>query len=267
MEELARKYNLDLDSMYEIAKSDVPLVTIATISLYRYSVLLSTLRHNARATAAPLNICLRLQSSETMPSVVRRDVLTLLETEYDGFDLQFTKGNYGCGIPRHDVIHRALDHFNAKFVLTHDDDVHMPKYGVEALYSVLMSRKELGAVAMWCDPAYIVWNVRGRTLRREEPHPTFQYVDAVGWATMLTRREVFDTCDLDSEYFIGWDDLDFCMQMKRAGWSVGVLTIPELKAFNPDVRSPRYHSIRRNPEYEVQSKERLSKKWNLKIVG
>ena len=44
--------------------------------------------------------------------------------------------------------------------------------------------------------------------------------DWVAGASMIVRREVFETAGLiDEEYFMYYEEMDFCLQAKRAGWS------------------------------------------------
>jgi len=52
---------------------------------------------------------------------------------------------------------------------------------------------------------------------RLEPHPT----DWVNGASMMVRREVFETVGLmDEGYFLYFEETDFCRRAKRAGWPV-----------------------------------------------
>jgi N-acetylglucosaminyl-diphospho-decaprenol L-rhamnosyltransferase len=44
--------------------------------------------------------------------------------------------------------------------------------------------------------------------------------DWVAGASMMVRREVFETVGLmDEEYFLYYEELDFCLAVYRAGWS------------------------------------------------
>lgn len=50
----------------------------------------------------------------------------------------------------------------------------------------------------------------------DETHQT----DWVAGASMIIRREVFDATGLmDEDYFMYYEEMDFCLQAKRAGWS------------------------------------------------
>jgi len=50
---------------------------------------------------------------------------------------------------------------------------------------------------------------------RDEPHPT----DWTAGASMIVRREVFDDAGLmDEDYFMYFEEVDFCLRASRAGW-------------------------------------------------
>jgi GT2 family glycosyltransferase len=64
-----------------------------------------------------------------------------------------------------------------------------------------------------------------RLLRRWEPTlpapPDPMLIDWVSFAGVVVRREVFDQIGLlDEGYFMYFEDMDFCLRAKRAGWSV-----------------------------------------------
>lgn len=51
---------------------------------------------------------------------------------------------------------------------------------------------------------------------RDDEHPT----DWIAGASMLVRREVFDAIGLmDERYFLYFEETDFCLRARRAGWS------------------------------------------------
>ena len=87
----------------------------------------------------------------------------------------------------------------------------------------------------------------------------------MGSATMVIRREVFKTCDYDNTYYVGWGDIDFCMQMKRNNWKMGILALPNYKAFNFKGRGTKdymeYKEHRNNISFAGNSSTRFRNKW------
>ena len=55
------------------------------------------------------------------------------------------------------------------------------------------------------------------------PQPMSDEIEEVDWlpgASLLVRREVFETIGLmDEDYFLYYEETDFCLQAQRAGWS------------------------------------------------
>lgn len=67
------------------------------------------------------------------------------------------------------------------------------------------------------------WGVFSRLLARWAPAPPAPFsetrADWVAGASMFVRRQVFETCGLlDQEFFMYFDDVDFCRRARRAGW-------------------------------------------------
>ena len=59
----------------------------------------------------------------------------------------------------------------------------------------------------------------GTYIAERQPTPKNQVVDGVSGCLMLIRREVFDAIGLlDEDYFFSFEDLDFCLKARRAGF-------------------------------------------------
>lgn len=266
VEEVVKKWSgFDLPTFNKIISTKEPLVTMATLSLYRYELLFKQLENTRTAIKTPLYICLRVQAAEAMPQAFKIKLIQVLEKNYKGYDLQFTYKNHGSGVPRNDVVTRARKHFGTPYIMTLDDDIILPPFAVEALVSILMKRPELGAVALSCHPRAMTVKLEGGHLIDRRVAGPFGAVDGAGSATMVIRRKVFETCDLDRNYYIGWGDLDFCMQMRRAGWKVGYLNLKDYQAANPQQRNQAYMKIRFSREHANRSWDRFYKKWGIKI--
>ncbi len=61
--------------------------------------------------------------------------------------------------------------------------------------------------------------LKGRVVTRFMEQDRPQQVDWVAGACMIIRREVFDAIGLmDEEYFLYYEEVDFCLQARKAGW-------------------------------------------------
>jgi GT2 family glycosyltransferase len=69
-------------------------------------------------------------------------------------------------------------------------------------------------------------------------------VDAVSGCLMMVKRDVFDAIGLlDDRYFFGFEDLDFCLRARAAGFTT--LVAADAFAFHEGARSIGRHSSRR----------------------
>jgi N-acetylglucosaminyl-diphospho-decaprenol L-rhamnosyltransferase len=89
----------------------------------------------------------------------------------------------------------------------------------------------------------------------EEP----RQVDWVPGASMLVRRQVFETVGLmDEEYFLYFEETDFCLQARRAGWScwyVPASRVMHIAGQSTGV-TDREAAPRRRPQYLFDSRRR-----------
>jgi len=108
--------------------------------------------------------------------------------------------------------------------------------------------------------------IKKRQIIKKQLKPPINDVDIMGSATMMMKREIFDSVDLDPNYFIGWGDFDFCMQMKKAGWKLKVLALPNFKAINDYGGSEEYRKFRYRPEHSRNSADLFYKKWEIRIL-
>src|SRR5512132_2929109 len=69
-------------------------------------------------------------------------------------------------------------------------------------------------------------------------------VDAVSGCVMLIRREVFELVGLfDEEYFFSFEDVDFCLRARRAGFAT--VCVQDARAYHEGGRSIGRRSARR----------------------
>jgi len=264
------------DTLRSVLQMDKPILSVAMLSWLRTDKLISTLEHTLHTVSIPLNFCLHVQGLERLSNVNKQKILELLDQFYAS-EVLFTNDNLGTGIPRHDLIHFAFNKFNTPYIVTLDDDILVPKGGLEALLSILESDESLGSGSLWCSPGYRAYylNPTTKALQQEGyrqrlgaqkiTNSRIVFPDAVGSATQITRREVFETCDLDTEYKVGCGDFDFCMQMRKANWKLMMLALPELRAFNNKKGKvdPYYKTGRRHKPTLHNSKDRFRNKWKI----
>jgi GT2 family glycosyltransferase/glycosyltransferase involved in cell wall biosynthesis len=151
--------------------------------------------------------------------------LTYLQT---GHNLGFSAGmNVGidCAMSR-----------GASHVLIVNSDAIVPPDCLDALLRALRSEPRAGVVSpvvLWrTEPNRvaslgITYDPRTGRMRHREyaaafaalSVPSVSVVDAVSGCVMLVRREVFDAAGRFAEdYFFGFEDLDFCLRARRAGF-------------------------------------------------
>ncbi|WP_225938200.1 glycosyltransferase family 2 protein [Leptothermofonsia sichuanensis] len=89
----------------------------------------------------------------------------------------------------------------------------------------------------------------------DQPQP----VDWLPGASMMIRRQVFDTIGLmDEGYFLYYEETDFCLQAKRAGWSCWY--VPQSRIMHIAGQSTGVSShttpLKRQPQYLFDSRRR-----------
>ncbi len=91
-------------------------------------------------------------------------------------------------------------------------------------------------------------------------HERAQQVDWVVGASMMVRRAVFDVIGVfDSKYFMYFEEVDFCMRAKQAGWPTWIVPesqIVHLVGASSGVTSAK-RSEKRRPRYWFDSRHRF----------
>jgi GT2 family glycosyltransferase len=264
IKQIAGKYGLlkytDIESL--ITKKE-PVVTIAMLSYRRpASLIISLKKHLSNGT--PMNLCLRVQGSEELSDTIKDEIRDLVSQFY-GSHLVFTKNNLGSGIPRHEMMAKALE-FDTPYIYTTDDDMLFPEYSIITQVAVLDTLKEYGALGSVCTPSYPRYFIKYGKISSSKVVKSFEDTEMMGSATTLYRREVFDTCEYDKDYQIGLGDFDLCMQMAESGWKLGIMNIKELNSLNDwDPKAKDYIRERYNRPVIAYSKQRFRWKWG--IIG
>jgi len=122
---------------------------------------------------------------------------------------------------------------------------------------------------MWVHPNLNAWFIGKEKMVFKQPKQPFGLVDGMGSASMIIRREVFDSCDYDHLYYVGWADIDFCMQMRKNNWKLGILALKDYKAFNFKGRGTddykKYRQYRHDQQHAGNSSVRFQTKWHRQI--
>jgi GT2 family glycosyltransferase len=83
----------------------------------------------------------------------------------------------------------------------------------------------------------------------------------VAGASMIIRREVFDAIGLlDEGYYTYFDDIDFCMQARKAGWPtwyVPASRVIHLVGCTTKISDPAKSGVKRRPRYWYQARTRF----------
>ncbi|MVN87158.1 glycosyltransferase [Deinococcus sp. HMF7620] len=92
--------------------------------------------------------------------------------------------------------------------------------GLGAVASVLYSMREPEQVQGWGGGWIDLW--RGQAELFQAPVPWAQ-LDFLSGTSLLVRRRALDEVGLlDERYFMYWEDADFSLRLRRAGWGLGV---------------------------------------------
>jgi GT2 family glycosyltransferase len=129
-------------------------------------------------------------------------------------------------------IRHALEE-GAEFVWLLNNDTKPDPRALTAMVDVALANPRAGAVGSVLydmDPAERLQEYGGGTLnfltgrcsvvKRPVPAARLDYLSA---ASMIVRREVFEAIGLlDERFFMYWEDIDFCLRLRRAGWTLAL---------------------------------------------
>lgn len=257
--------NLDERIVERVLLTKEPLLTISMFSWIRVPTLLRTLETLLNRIISPMNIFFRMQGRETLKDYQIFQIEEMLK-QFNRYEFLLTDGNEGSDPPRVLGTIKALE-FNTPYIMTMDDDLLIPSGAIEAEISFLEQFEQFGAVSLWCHPAPQVREIvptkrgkgflKGKQLRK----PIDEDIDAMGSATMVIRREVFKTCQLDPEYLMGCQDFDFCMQMKENNWRLAVLSPKEFLVQNRGGGGNSYKKVRYDSSKRKNGIDYFRSKW------
>jgi len=252
------------ESFTKYCSADKPYFSIVMLSWNRPDSLINVLQ-DLLQHQIPMNIALTIQEHQYIPQCKREHIDSLLK-QFNDVDVVWSTTNRGITLPSQETLERALKRWNTPYIQMTDDDMYFGKFSFQTLAAILDSKPEYGVTSMWCYPGYSNVTIVEQPNKHLFINPRFEVgfhdVHALGAATSMWRREVFDTCKYDTNYYLGWADYDITYNAYVMGWKLGVLTIPELKAFNDKINNdPSYDKVRFDNRPADAGKEYFKEKW------
>ncbi|MDE1833105.1 MAG: glycosyltransferase family 2 protein [Candidatus Micrarchaeota archaeon] len=168
-----------------------------------------------------------------------------IQERFKDVDLLKDRENYGLARSNNGGIMFAIKHYNPDYILSINDDLIIKdKRWIDKLVDVAESDKAVGIVG--CKLTYpngriqhagISGLLTSRNIGRgqKDMHQFNRKVEmeAVSGAVFLIKREVVDAIGLfDANFMIGFDEEDYCIRARRAGFKVvydGGLSITHLE--------------------------------------
>jgi predicted glycosyltransferase involved in capsule biosynthesis len=170
-----------------------------------------------------------------------------------------------------------------------DDDILMPRNGLDKLISVLEFEQSLGILDVgaaqmttgagtWVhkprvfvisrekhsDGRPIFYTQNGHVVERTKNEVTWRVADCTGWGSTVFNRSVFEKgCMPDTRYFVGVIDTDLCYQMFHKGIRIALVNNPSCTQLVQECYNKAYKNIRYNKERIQQSGRKFSDKWGV----
>lgn len=187
-----------------------------------------------------------IQASHTAATILVVDnasgdrSLDLLRGHLSGVHLIAAANNEGFSVGCNLGIAEALERGAARLLLL-NSDATIDSGALDLLEQALDSDARLGIVApvivsrgkpdeiqslgiSYSTKTGRMWHRGFGRSRATLPPFDRQAVDAVSGCAMLIRREVFDTVGLlPQEYFFGFEDLDYCLRARAAGFAIACI--------------------------------------------
>ena len=164
-----------------------------------------------------------------------------LESDFPEVFLIRNKENLGYAEGNNIGIRKALE-ADVKWILLLNNDTSVHPTFLEELYQAAQAHPEagiLGAKVVYYDRPDILWALGGKLQQPFGRIKMFgrgelatllsnqiEEFDHVPGAVMLVRAVVFKQIGLlDSEFFLNWEDAEFCLRAQKAGWRI--LGVPQ----------------------------------------
>jgi len=154
------------------------------------------------------------------------------------------EGNLGFSAGNNIGIKYSLEK-QAKYVLLLNNDTEVERNMLSNLVGIMEKNKKIGIMSpiitrgdseeMWFSGGNIDW-MRMRTMHEKASSENLQReffeTGFVSGCAMLIRREVFAEVGLlDEDFFLYWEDVDFSVRAKRAGFGLAISPLSKVKHF------------------------------------
>lgn len=213
----------------------------------------------------------------------------LPKPENYSFNLQITQydTNMGLSVPTKESIEKFLQSDQSWWSKV-DDDILMPKDGLEKLIGVIEHEDRLGEIEVgacqmttgagsWVHkPRVFVLSTEivegkpvlllkdGHIVERSNNGVQWRVADASGWGSTVFHRRVFEAgVRPDTQYFLGVVDIDVFYQMKMLGMRVALVNSPACTQLVQECYNESYKAVRYSPKIIRQSGRRFSDKWGV----
>jgi len=254
-----------IPSIDYISSMEGPRLTLAMLSWLRYEKLINTLISHLETITIPMNLTLMVQGSENLDGR-QKEKIKSLASNFASYDVFFTRGNIGTGPARRGLLKRTLNRFRTSYINLSDDDTTYTDGSVESAVEFLDNNLDIGVAGIrYKSKIYKLNSVfKPTTFNVVDAQFPIEYVDSVGSASAIIRRDVFDLCKIDPTYIIGEWDIDLFMQARAVGWKlVNLQLFDKMAAVNNWGGSKEYKAARLNREEIKKSVKYFKQKWGL----
>lgn len=247
------------------------LISIVILSLDRLEKTRKCIAGIRMFTAEPYEIILVDNGSQSAETKAR-----LLELQSEDLSLILLRKNIGVAAGRQ----LGLEKSQGSYIVFLDNDMEVTPGWSTALISRLKKEKEAGVA---CCKVILNGRVQlsGRQIVERNGKrfvdygydylpPTHPWVvkehpcDIVHGGATMFKREVFEKVAYDLRYFLGCEDLDLMLQIKKQGWLL--VNCPEATVHhNRDYMTEYDKKIRARLDVISESKKRLFEKWRVVV--
>lgn len=159
---------------------------------------------------------------------------------YELFLYQDDKTAFGFSKDNNKFIRLA----QGRYIILMNDDLYTSEGWLEEMMELAESDESIGMVGakLTSPTSWIHYGgklARGKYLELQNIREYNPEVDFVIFALVLIKREVIRKIGLlDESYKMGFEDLDYCLQVRRAGYKIAVADIPVIHADGTSSRKP-----------------------------